>query len=221
MNRAASVALGMAGALLIGLSMVVAADTGPREMKYRAVAPLVARAAEPTQTPTPPPPTPTPYAGPVASLYLASGGVTQAAPVEVRDVEPGPKGPTFQLPTQPGRIAWYSNFGLPGWRGNNSIFAAHINYVGYGNGPFARLAQTAVDDALYVTMANGEVYTYTVKAVQVVHLSALNMNSVVFPELDGNVERVTLISCGGTFVPLPGGGVYDSRVIVVAERYVA
>ena len=47
------------------------------------------------------------------------------------------------------------------------------------------------------------------------------MDAVVYPWLDAGVERVTLISCGGTFVPYAGGGgEYTSRVILVAERYV-
>jgi hypothetical protein len=45
------------------------------------------------------------------------------------------------------------------------------------------------------------------------------MMAIVYPGLDVKVERVTLISCGGNFRPLPGGGEYDSRVIVIAERF--
>ena len=55
----------------------------------------------------------------------------------------------------------------------------------------------------------------------IVHLADLDMNSVVYPPLPSNRERVTLISCGGTFVPYPtGGGEYLSRVILVAERVI-
>jgi sortase (surface protein transpeptidase) len=125
----------------------------------------------------------------------------------------------FADPSAPQKIAWYPRFGTPG-RTANSIFAAHINYVNYGNGPFAYLTSARPDDALYVTMADGTVYTYTVKSVEVIHISELDMNIVVFPSLDGHTERVTLISCGGTFVPYPGGGgEYESRVVLVAERY--
>ena len=221
MRRTLLLTLLTCGLALLGASLVIAADPpGQPQLEHRGYLPAVSKAEQPTPTPTPPPPTPTPYIGPVASLYLASASVPASAVVEPRDVNNTRNGPIFQEPTHPSRIAWYSNYGIPGWRGNNSIFAAHINYVGYGNGPFAHLTSAKVDDALYVTMANGTVYTYTVRSVQVIHLSNLDMGAVVWPALDSHTERITLISCGGTFVPLPGGGQYDSRVILVAERWV-
>jgi hypothetical protein len=220
MRRVFVLALCMGGLLLVGASLVLAAGPAGSQLTYKGYAPQVSKAEESTATPAAPAPTPTPYVGPVTSIYLASGGVTTNAPIEVRGVNQTGSGPVFQDPTHPSRIAWYSSYGIPGWRGNNSIFAAHINYVNYGNGPFAKLTSAKPGDALYVTMANGTVYTYTVKSLQVVPLSQLDMTPVVYPDLDGNTERVTLISCGGTFVPLPGGGAYDSRVILVAERYV-
>ena len=219
MKRVLSAGLLCAGIALFCVSLVFAADPPKSSLTYKAVAPAVARADPPTPTPTIAPPTPTPFVGAVASLYLASGGVTQGSVVESRDVDYRASGPVFQDPSHPSRIAWYSNFGMPGWAGNNSIFAAHINYVGYGNGPFAGLANAALGDALYVTMANGDTYSYTVESVQVIPLSQIDMVAIVFPGLDLSVERVTLISCGGNFRPLPGGGEYDSRVVLIAERY--
>jgi hypothetical protein len=160
-----------------------------------------------------------PYNGLVESLHLSSAGISAKWPVEVRDTHfPGGK-EVFQDPSAPQYIAWYRRFGQPGFIGNNSIFAAHVNYVGFGNGPFANLTSSKAGDALYVTMDNGTSITYTVRSVTVIKLASLNMDDVVFPGLGPNVERVTLISCGGTFVPRPGGGGdYDSRVILVAER---
>ena len=209
---------------LIGVAATLfasAADPGPN-LKYRVVAPQLSRAEVP---PTPTPiPKPVPYAGPVASLFLASANLGSNWAVEVRDTNLVGGRETFQDPSRPERIAWYSRFGQPGFASNNSIFAGHINYVGFGNGPFAFLTSAAPDDALYVTMANGDVLTYTVRSVDVVSLEALQngaMDAYVFPALDNVTERVTLISCGGDFVPRPGGGGdYTSRVILVAERYV-
>lgn len=220
MKRTLSIGLLAAGVSLFGASLVFAADPPKPVLKYRGYAPQVTRAEEPTPTPTPPPPTPTPFIGAVSSLYLGSASIPSNAVVEPRDVDQRPWGPVFQDPSHPARIAWYSNYGLPGWRGNNSIFAGHINYVGYGDGPFARLTSAAIGDALYVTMANGAVYAYTVKSVDVIHLGDIDMNAIVFPSLDSYTERITLISCGGTFVPTSYGGEYSSRVILVAERYV-
>jgi hypothetical protein len=55
-----------------------------------------------------------------------------------------------------------------------------------------------------------------------VKVGAIDMNAVVYPALAPNKERITLITCGGTFVPngSGSGGQYDSRVLLVAERYV-
>jgi hypothetical protein len=207
----------------LGAVGLVLAETGPSPvLKYRVVAPgLSVAEALPTPTPTP---RPLPYGGPVASMYLDSARITSRWPIETRDTTIVGGAETFQDPSGPDRIAWYARFGQPGFIGANSLFAGHINYVGFGNGPFAFLTSAAVDDALYLVMANNETYAYTVKSVQLVSLAELQngaMDAFVFPILAPNVERVTLISCGGDFVPRAGGGGdYVSRVILVAERYV-
>ncbi len=191
-----------------------AAEIGP--LPYQLVMPGVARGELP-----PPRQDPPVYDGPVAGISLASARLSGWEPVEVRDTHYVGGREFLEDPTGPANIAWYPRFGRPGHRGGNTVFAAHINYVGYGNGPFAYLTSVVVGDALYVTMADNSVYTYTVDSVTVIPLADLNMDAVVFPGLDEHTERITLISCGGTFVPNPGGGgVYDSRVVLVAERYI-
>lgn len=210
--------------LLLGLAIAVAsaADSPSANLKYRVITPGLS-VAEVLPTPTPAP-KPVPYSGPVASLYLASAQISGQSPVEKRDTTVVGGRETFQDPTHPAQIAWYSRFGQPGYAANNSLFAAHINYIGYGNGPFAYLTSAVVDDALYVTMANGDTYAYSVRSVQLVSVTDLQngaMDAFVFPSLDSNTERITLISCGGDFVARPGGGGdYTSRVILIAERFV-
>ncbi|MBK7125570.1 MAG: class F sortase [Dehalococcoidia bacterium] len=205
-----------------GITLVTAETAPPADLKYRVVAPGISR-AEPAPTPSPTP-KPVPYAGPVAWLYLASAGVSAQWPVESRDTTFVSGRETFQDPSSPERIAWYTRFGQPGYPANNSIFAAHINYVGFGAGPFANLAEAVPGDALYVSMVNGDLHTYTVISVDIVPLAALEngaMDAYVFPALGLHDEQVTLISCGGDFVERPGGGGdYTSRIILVARRYV-
>lgn len=202
--------------------MLASAADGPEpDLKYRAVLPAIARAEAPA-APTPVlPPQPEPYAGPVRTLYLGSANLTMNPVVEQRDTTYLAGREVFEDPSAPALVAWYPRFGRPGFPAQNSIFAAHINYVGYGNGPFAYLTSAVAGDALYVTMDNGETYAYTVTSVDIISLSALDMDAVVFPALSASTERVTLISCGGTFVPSPNGagGEYNSRVILVAERF--
>jgi hypothetical protein len=212
---AAALGLAFLAGCLAAVAVAFAEGNPAPDLKYHAFVPAVSR-AEQSATAAP---TPAPDNGPVVSLYLASASITQDWPVEERDTVFIGSREVFADPTAPNRIAWYPRFGRPG-NVANSIFAAHINYVNYGNGPFAYLTSAHPDDALYVTMADGAVFTYSVKSVAIISLRDLDMNLVVFPPLDGHTERVTLISCGGTFVPRPGGGgEYESRVVLVAERY--
>ena len=207
------VALGIVGTLMGAMAMATSADDP--ELTRRGFAPLVVR-AEPTPIvlPTPKPP---PYAGLVAGLYLESASISYNWAVEQRGTEIKNGVNTFQDPSNPLKIAWYPAFGRPGFPANNSIFAAHVNYIGYGLTPFAYLTSADVGDTLYVKMDNGLEIAYSVQSVVGIHLSQLDMDAVVFPALNSSRERITLISCGGTFI---GGGAYDSRVILVAERII-
>ncbi|MGI8926894.1 MAG: class F sortase [Tepidiformaceae bacterium] len=212
LRRLAVLMLALAGASGVVLATVSGSAAPGSIAGTRVVVPAIARSLQPT-------PVPRPYAGPVASLTLESAALTSASGVEVRDTEFVGGEETFQLPTHPSLIAWYEAFGRPGFGGANSIFAAHIDYVNYGLGPFAYLTSADIGDTLYVRMDNGIEYAYTVLSVETIRLEDINMHSVVFPGLPSDRERVTLVSCGGTFVPYPGGGgQYNSRVILVAER---
>ena len=214
---------GVAGLGIAALGMVSAAEPA---LTYRAFMPGVANGdlvvptptAQPKATPTP---EPKPYAGAVKSLYLESARIFTNAAVEERSTEIVAGKEVLQTPAIPTDIAWYPAFGHPGFRASNSLFAGHIDYVGIGKVVFGYLTSAKPGDALYVTMDNGLQYAYTVRSDDIIHLTDLNMDEVVYPPLDSYTDRVTLISCGGTFVPFPGGGgEYDSRVILVAERYI-
>ncbi|MBI2767911.1 MAG: class F sortase [Chloroflexi bacterium] len=224
-----ALAVGVVG--LAGAAVGIAAPGAAPDLPYRAYAPNVS-SAENTATPQPtiePAPTPRPpvYDGEVASLYLSSARIYGGAPLEDLDTRLAGGREVFEDPSRPQNIVMYPKWGsgrpnrhAPGEGGMNTVFSAHVNYVGYGNGPFAYLTDAAIGDALYVTLDNGLVFTYTVKSVVIVPLADLDMDGVVFPALDSYTERVTLISCGGTFIPAAVGGEYTSRVILIAERYV-
>jgi hypothetical protein len=215
--------LALGGVALLGAAAVFAsAPAAQPKLTPRAYAPAISKAAlPPTPTPTP---TPVPQVnhGDVAGITLSSAFINNNMPIDQRDTEFKGGSEFLQEPRSPGAIAWYPRFGRPGARAGNTIFAAHVNYVNYGRTPFSHLTAALPDDALYITMADGYVFTYTVRSVEIIDINDLNMDLVVFPPLDSYTERVTLISCGGTFVPNPNGygGHYNSRVILIAERYV-
>lgn len=216
--------MGFGGALVLALGPATAPVESADEPEYRVVVPALASdkfPPPPTPAPTPTP-TPEPAFGQPTTLHLASGGVTGSPPIEPRHTIISGGREFFDVPSHPSLVAWYDRFGTLGKGGSTTLMAAHIDYVGYGAGPFARLTSARVGDLATVTNARGETLKYSVQSVQVIHLSNLDMNQVVYPALAPNKERLTLISCGGTFVPNPSGvgGQYESRVILVAERYV-
>lgn len=212
----------LAVALAMGAAAIVVADgsaaTTPKQVTV--IVPAIARDGPAPPPPPPPTPTPTPIDyGPPRSLTLTSARIPATAYIEARDTHVVSGRETFENPSLPQYIAWYYQFSAMGRGGQNTIMAAHINYAGYGNGPFRYLTSARVGDTLSIRMDNGKSIVFTVKSVEVIKLSALDMDAIVYAPVAANRERVTLISCGGTFVPYPGGGgAYDSRVFLVAER---
>jgi sortase (surface protein transpeptidase) len=207
-------AVGFAAALMYGVHDARADDSGAvthaSPLPFRVFVPSVERGPEPA-----------PYLGPIASLDIPHAGVSSRWIVEERSTVVQKGISYLQEPTVPDRISWYPEFGRPGFRGSNTTFASHVNYVGWGLTPFANLRRVAVDDAVYITMANGTVYTYTVRSSDIVRVEDLDMGRILSPSLDEHIERVTLISCDGDLYYEPGvGGEYTSRLIVMAERYI-
>ncbi len=209
--------LGALAAVLIMLGLIATTATAEQApagalQRYHLVVPGLARSPEPT---------PTPYVGPIVSLDIPGAGVSARWPVEERGTTIIGGTEYLQDPSSPDRIAWYPRYGRPGFRSANTVFAAHVNYVGWPLTPFASVGNLKVDDSLYITMADGTVYTYSVKTITVMPMQNLHMRPVMFPALDSNTEQVTLITCGGDFFVQPGvGGEYDSRLIVTATRYI-
>lgn len=214
--------------VLVGATGFVAAGAfapNANNSSYTATSPYVARdGLNPTPTPRPPTPTPVPAPvdlGPPRVLSLPSAYIPPVY-IEQRHTVFQSGGEFFDVPSNPSWIAWYYRFSTLGRGGQNTIFSAHINHVSIGNGPFRYLTSAAVGDTLSISTDNGTVLRFSVQSVRVIHLSNLDMDAIVYPSLPQNRERVTLISCGGTFVPYPGGGgEYDSRVILVAERIIS
>jgi hypothetical protein len=187
---------------------------------HQVLAPMLARDGQnPTSTPRPPTPTPVPTYGDPVSITLQSAGLSATAQIERRHTKLVGGREQFEDPSHPARIAWYHRYATLGRGGHNTIMAAHVNYFGHGAGPFVNLRYARIGDDLRIRTADGKTLRYTVLSVRVIKLSNLDMDRVVYPGVPLNRERITLISCGGTFIPRAGGGGdYDSRVVLYAER---
>ena len=214
--------MGLAGG---AIAIAVGSRADP-SLAHHVSAPLVVREGPPP-TPTPPPtPVPVRSTAPVVALHVPSAGIDGSFAIEQRDTKFEGSREVLQDPSAPGLIAWYPRFGHPSQPAQDALFAAHINYIGYGNGPFAHLQSAKVGDSLELILADGTDYMYTIETVQLIPLSVLDnggMQDVVYPPLDSYHQRVTLLSCGGDFVPYndgSGAGEYTSRVVLTAERYV-
>lgn len=213
--RAIPLVLALAAVVLLGGAALVTAQGSERP--HKRYTPLIARASDPVPTPTATP-RPTPFVGAITAVHVPGIGVNGQHPIEEGDTHLEGSREFFDNPSGPSPIMWYPRFGRPGFAAGNTILAAHVDYVNFGPGPFARILEATPGGAVYITMANGQSYAYTIRSVALVPLSELDMDAVVFPALDSYTERVTLISCGGTFIPSIQS--YDARIILVAERAV-
>jgi sortase (surface protein transpeptidase) len=108
----------------------------------------------------------------------------------------------------------------PGF-GGNAVFAAHVDYFPDILGPFNRLKDVNEHDEIDITMDNGLVYRYDVFSKNVYSIDDLDMAELIWPTTKpAGDEWITLITCGGQFVPTEssGAGEYLSRVVVIARR---
>lgn len=112
-------------------------------------------------------------------------------------------------------VAWYDFSSRPG-AGSNAVFAAHINWA-RAPGVFADLDHLQVGDSVRLLSDDGREFTYKVFANFPVDPANPDSLKVMAPT---EVDTVTLITCGGTWVPDASerfGGNYTNRTIVQAK----
>ena len=158
----------------------------------------------PSQTPTPPP-----VAIEVPSrLVIETIGVDAPVVTFGLDEEGLP-----QVPLNGIQVAWYDFSAKPG-AGSNAVFAGHINWE-RGPAVFADLSQIQIGDSIKLITSGGAL-AYTVTDSFLVDPEDPASLKVMEPT---ETDTVTLISCGGTWIPDPSelfGGQYTNRVIVRA-----
>jgi LPXTG-site transpeptidase (sortase) family protein len=121
----------------------------------------------------------------------------------------------MQNPSGPYIVAWYRGLGKLG-EDKNIVMSGHVDYYNAPNAVFQYLGQLQEGDKIEVTGANGETYTYTVEWMRNYEVAALDQNAIdeIVGDTDG--EKLTLITCTGTFDPSTSE--YDTRLVVRAER---
>jgi hypothetical protein len=158
---------------------------------------LTARPAEPGSQEERPPP---------VRLTIPGRGVD--APVDPVGVESDGR---MTLPDLVDRVGWYRFGPVPGEPGS-AVIAGHVDDREQGLGALAPLREATVDDEVVVTDAAGTSTRWRVVSRELIQKQALPLDVLFARE---GPPRLTLVTCGGPF--LPEFGSYRDNVVVVAE----
>ena len=195
---------GLAGLLMTGKSGAVTTNIGE--------IPTYGDLNPPTTTPLPTPP---PNNSPLAKMIIEKIDVD--APIITISMD---ENNVPQVPSGPYDVGWYDWSSKPGW-GGNAVFSGHVDWTLNGQpvvGVFYYLRDLGLDDEIKIVLADGTEYRYKVIGNQAIEANDPKALQWMGPT---QVDSVTLITCGGTWIrdpSLPLGGYYTHRIIVRAER---
>ena len=158
---------------------------------------LTARPAAPSAADAPP-----------APVRITAPGLGLDAPIDAVGVEPDG---TMTLPDDVDRVGWYRFGPVPGQEGS-AVIAGHVDDVDQGLGVLAPVRDAEVGDEVEVTDGDGGTTRWRVVARELISKRALPLDELF--RRDGP-PRLTVITCGGPFLPEVGG--YRDNVVVVAE----
>jgi len=204
------VALGLLGFGLGGLMLAKESDSTPDP---RGELQLPRNGLDtPTATPIPTQP---PSSAPAVRMIIEKIGLDAPVITMGLDEEHVPR-----VPDNPNDVVWYDFSSPPGW-GSNAVFSGHVDWTVNGvpvTGVFYSLRNLEVGDIIKVRLADNTEYQYKVSANV-----ALPFDDPKALEAMGATptEMLTIITCGGTWVPIPGdplGGNYTHRQIAQAQR---
>lgn len=158
--------------------------------------------------------TPLPSSAPIARMIIEKIGIDAAVVTLGLDENNVPR-----VPTNPDEVVWYDWSMRPGW-GSNAVFSGHVDWTVNGvpvTGVFYDLRKVEVGDTIKVRLADNTEYQY-----KVIGNVAIAYDDPQALEVMGATpsEMITIITCGGTWVPERGnpiGGNYTHRQIVRAE----
>ena len=199
--------------LTIGLSGLLLAKESKPAVVHRGTLDVSINGLDtPTATPTATPP---PSSAPVVRMIIEKIAVD--APVITLGLD---ENAVPLVPDNPGDVVWYNFSTPPGW-GSNAVFSGHVDWTVHGvpvTGVFYDLRKVEVGDIIKVRLEDNTEYQY-----KVIGNVAMPYDDPKAMEVMGAtpVEMITIITCGGTWVPQYGnpiGGNYTHRQVVRAER---
>lgn len=214
-----------AASAVLGLALAVGAPTAWVLTQPEAAAGIPVEQALPAPVPqsgvgSPPS---TPPATPLVTARDAAPAAPRTVPVPARVSSPslGVDAPVdavgidpdgqMELPEDVSRVGWYRFGPEPGAQGS-AVLAGHVDDREQGPGALFRLRQAAIGDELTVTDAAGTASRWRVVSREVITKQVLPVDRIF--ARDG-APRLTLITCGGPF--LPEYRSYRDNVVVVAE----
>ncbi len=210
----------VAGAVL-GLALAVGVPTGwavtrPSPTAGAPVEEVLTAPAGPSVPPAPDrlppvsarPATPSAAAEPPAPVRLSVPGLGVTAPVDPVGVADDGQ---MALPEDVSRVGWYRFGPVPGEDGS-AVIGGHVDDAEQGLGALAPLREAAVGDLVETTDETGTTSRWRIVAREVFQKEVLPLDDLF--RRDGP-PRLTLITCGGPF--LPEYRSYRDNVVVVAE----
>jgi sortase (surface protein transpeptidase) len=211
-------------AAVLGLALAVGAPTvwmltRPAETSGASVSASLEISSAPSSTGTTAPTSSRPA---IATRDAApTAAAERPAPVRVQIPALGVDGPVdpvgvaadgqMAIPEDVGRIGWYRFGPTPGEPGS-AVVAGHVDDAEQGLGELAPLREATVGDEVVVTDADGTTTRWRVVSLEVISKQVLPLDRIFGRE---GPPRLTLITCGGPFLPETGG--YQDNVVVVAE----
>jgi len=207
---------------VLGLTLAVAAPTtwALTRPEATAGAPVEQALGAPPSPATPPsaaPEAPLVVARPAAPAVLEQGAapVRLAVPARGVDAAVDPVGVEedgqMALPADVDRVGWYRFGPAPGDDGS-AVLAGHVDDREQGLGAMAPLRDAAAGDEVLLTDAAGTGTRWRVVSRELLQKQVLPLDLLFARE---GPPRLTLITCGGPF--LPEFGSYRDNVVVVAE----
>jgi sortase family protein len=134
----------------------------------------------------------------VAPIELQADKIGLDAPIEMGQVVDG----VMIDPSGPWVVVWYENLGKVG-DGGNVVMAGHVDYWSVGPAIFWNIRDLLPGDSLRLVGENGESFEYAVEWTYLYDVATELTPEVIQNEIvaDTGQESLTLITCGGEFVP--------------------